>query len=552
MKRPMKDIPIQAPSQAEIQKLINHYQNGQYGDAETLAISITEQFPDHQFSWKVLGVVLKQTGKISESLVASQKSVKLAPQDAEAQKNLGVTLQEIGRLEEAEASYRQAISVKSDYAEAHSNLGVTLQEIGRLEEAEASYRQAISVKPDYADAHNNLGNTLKELGRLEEAEASYRQAISVKSDYAEAHSNLGVTLQEIGRLEEAEASYRQAISVKPDYADAHYNLGITLKKLGRIEEAIESTKKSLAINPDYVDAKINLSSFKGSNAPDWHLSMMNDRPRNKAYFDAIKLAIKDDDLVLEIGTGSGLLSMMAADAGAKKVITCESSKTISEVAEKIIYKNGYSGIVNVVKKNSIDLIVGKDLPRKADVVISEILSAEFVGEGVRSTIFDANNRLLDENGRMIPESGNIMIALLGDNAEIINKVSVDNVNGFDLSKFNSITSTKFSFHLSKTPKFLSKAEVAFKLNLYDKQKVSRKELILTLIAQEAGICVGVIQWMKIQLFKDIRYENKPGKTSSHWPTPIYRFDNPVKLKAGQELKIKATLLEDSVWFSHFE
>ena len=170
-----------------------------------------------------------------------------------------------------------------------------------------------------------------------------------------------------------------------------------------------------------------------------------------------------------------------------------------EVAEKIIYKNGYSGTVNVVNKNSTDLIVGKDLPRKADVVISEILSAEFVGEGVRSTIFDANNRLLDENGRMIPESGNIMIALLGDNAEIINKVSVDNVNGFDLSKFNSITSTKFSFHLSKTPKFLSKAEVAFKLNLYDKQKVSRKELILTLIAQEAGICVGVIQWMKIQL-----------------------------------------------------
>jgi hypothetical protein len=363
---------------------------------------------------------------------------------------------------------------------------------------------------------------------------------------------LGNTLKELGRLEDAEASYRQAIALKSDFAEAHGNLGVTLKELGRLEEAIESTKQSLAINPYYTDATINLSSYKGSSVPEWHLSMMNDRLRNKAYFDAIKLAIKDDDLVLEIGTGSGLLSMMAADAGAKKVITCESSRTISEVAEKIIYKNGYSGTVNVVKKNSTDLIVGKDLPRKADVVISEILSAEFVGEGVRSTIFDTNNRLLDENGRMIPESGNIMIALLGDNAEIINKVSVGNVNGFDLSKFNSITNNKFAFHLSETPKFLSKAEVAFKLNLYDKQKVSRKELILTLIAQEAGICVGVIQWMKIQLFKDIRYENKPGQTNSHWPTLIYRFDNPVKLIAGQELKIKATLLEDSVWFSHFE
>ena len=252
------DIPIKTPSQAEIQKLINHYQNGQYGDAETLAISITEQFPDHQFSWKVLGVVLKQTGRISESLVASQKSVKLASQDAEAHQNLGVTLQEIGRLEEAEASYRQAISVKPDYAEAHSNLGVTLKELGRLEEAEASYRQAILVKPDYTEAYNNLGNTLKELGRLEEAEASYRQAITLKSDFAEAYNNLGNTLKELGRLEEAEASYTQAIALKPDYTEAHNNLGVTLKELGRLEEAEASYTQAIVLKSDYAEAHNNL------------------------------------------------------------------------------------------------------------------------------------------------------------------------------------------------------------------------------------------------------------------------------------------------------
>ena len=194
----------------------------------------------------------------------------------------------------------------------------------------------------------------------------------------------------------------------------------------------------------------------------------------------------------------------------------------------------------------------RDRPRKADVVISEILSAEFVGEGVCSSIIDANNRLLAENGRMIPESGSIMIALLGESTEITNEVRVGNINGFDLSKFNSITSNRFALRLNEKPKFLSKAEVAFKLNLYDIQKTSNQELILTLIAKEDGICIGVIQWMKIQLFNDIEHENKPGHTKSHWPTPIYRFDNPVKLTAGQELKIKATLGEDAIWFSHFE
>ena len=79
------NIPINLPSQLEIKKLINHYKNAQYVEAEILALSMTKQFPDHQFSWKVLGAILKQTGKLSESLIANQKSIKLNPQDEEVQ-----------------------------------------------------------------------------------------------------------------------------------------------------------------------------------------------------------------------------------------------------------------------------------------------------------------------------------------------------------------------------------------------------------------------------------------------------------------------------------
>ena len=73
-----------SPSQSQLNSLLEHYQSGRYEDAEKLAISITQQFPEHQFGWKVLGSVLKQTGRISEALVANQKSLKLAPQDAGA------------------------------------------------------------------------------------------------------------------------------------------------------------------------------------------------------------------------------------------------------------------------------------------------------------------------------------------------------------------------------------------------------------------------------------------------------------------------------------
>ena len=218
-----------SPSKEKLNILLEHYQNGRFSDAENLAISITNEFPLHQFSWKVLGAVLKQTGRITESLTFMHKSVQIAPQDAEAHNNMGVTLQELGRLEEAVLSYTQAIALEPDYAEAHSNLGATLHELGKLEEAVLSYTQAIVFKPEYAEAHYNLGITLKELGKLKEAETSYKKAIALKPNYTEAHGNLGKTLQELGRLEEAVASYNQAIALKPDLAKAHRHL-TTMKK----------------------------------------------------------------------------------------------------------------------------------------------------------------------------------------------------------------------------------------------------------------------------------------------------------------------------------
>ena len=174
------------PTEQQINNLLELYQTKKYDEAEKLAVSITEEFSKHLFAWKVLAAVLKQSGKLNESLVVSQKSVELGPLDAEAHNNLAVILQGLGRLEEAEASYRKAITLKPDYAEAHSNLGITLKELGKLKEAETSHRQAIALKPDYVEAHNNLGGTLQELGRLGEALASYRQAIALKPDYAEA------------------------------------------------------------------------------------------------------------------------------------------------------------------------------------------------------------------------------------------------------------------------------------------------------------------------------------------------------------------------------
>ena len=253
-----------APPQDQLNHLLALYQASKLEEAEVLATSLTLQFPRHPFGWRVLGAVLKQTGRLAESLALIQEAVTLSPRDAEAQHQLALTLKELGRLDEAEASYRQAIGLEPDNPSVHNNLANTLKELGRLDEAEASYRQALALEPGNANVYNNLGNTLNELGRLGEAEASYRQAINLKPDLAEAHYNLGNTLREVGRLKEAEASYRQAIVLKPDFAKTHSNLGNTLRELGRLGESISSYARAINLKTDFDNAYSNLgSALKG-------------------------------------------------------------------------------------------------------------------------------------------------------------------------------------------------------------------------------------------------------------------------------------------------
>jgi len=549
----MGNISSASPSQQQLNSVLEYYQTGQYGDAESSALSLTQEFPTHPFGWKVLGAVLNQTCRINDSLTPMQKSAQLAPQDAEAHYNLGNTLKELGRLDEAEASYKQAIVLKPEYAEAYSNLGNTLQELGRLEEAEAILRRAIAVKPDFAQAHSNLGITLRGLGRLDEAEASYTQAITLQPDYAKAYSNLGNTLQELGRLDEAEASYTQAIALKPDYADAHNNLGNILFERGRLDESIELYTKALSSEPGNAKFLANLSTAKSKAVPDWHIPMMNEHGRNEAYEKAMKAAIRAGDVVLDIGTGAGLLSMIAADCGAKEIITCEMSKTISKIAKKIIQKNGFDQKIRVINKNSKDLILGNDISKKADVLVSEILSSEFVGEGIQTTVLDAKKRLLKKNGKIIPEGGSIMIALIENTGKLAKELFVDNALGYDIRDFNSITANKHVATLEDEPVFLSDPIEVFTFDFCNFKKIYTDKKTIKIEVNRTGTCAGVIQWLKVQLYDDIEYQNNPVKmyrsnSVSGWKTPIFQFNEPINVTKGQSLNIQATLTEDYSWF----
>ena len=244
-----------SPSQEELIRLLEHYQTGQYDDAEKLAVYITQEFPYHQFGWKVLGAILGQTSRISEAVNANQKSVELAPQDAEAPYNLGITLQKLGRFDEAEASYTKAIAFKPDYALAHNNLGVTLKDLGRLAEAQASYTQAIALKPDYAEAHSSLGVVLHMNGDIDSGLESLEKANNIDPDLQNNHIILAIL------------KARKTLGITEFSADNIINLGYSSEQFPQpviLNRAIEAE----LISSLYKMKSIELSKFDNSSISD--------------------------------------------------------------------------------------------------------------------------------------------------------------------------------------------------------------------------------------------------------------------------------------------
>ena len=225
--------------QKQVDSIKNCYESGQFSEAETLAISMTQKYSTNAFAWKFLGVLYRRQGKKIDGLTAAKMATQLESSDAEALSNLGLILQELGRLDEAEIELNKAVNLKPDFAEAHNNLGKTLQEMGRLEASVTSFRKAIVWKAELPEAHLNLGNTYLKLYNFEEAAASFRKALVLRPNYARAHGNLGVALRGLGRLQEAVTSFKKALELNPDYQVCRANLGALLHELGRFEQFSE-------------------------------------------------------------------------------------------------------------------------------------------------------------------------------------------------------------------------------------------------------------------------------------------------------------------------
>lgn len=138
--------------------------------------------------------------------------------------------------------------------------------------------------------------------------------------------------------------------------------------------------------------------------------MLLDKPRVQAYYDAIVKTPEQfkDKVVLDVGAGTGILSIFCAQAGAKKVFSIEASN-LAEIAVRVVKENNLENIVEVIQKKVEDFELPKEY-KNVDIIVSEWMGFYLLHEGMLDSVLYARDKFLIPGGQLIPDTASLYVA----------------------------------------------------------------------------------------------------------------------------------------------
>ena len=304
---------------------------------------------------------------------------------------------------------------------------------------------------------------------------------------------------------------------------------------GQSAKALDVCQSALRLAPEDGKLAAQITAFITGTVPGWHFTMLRDEARAAAYDAALRRTVTPQSRVLEIGCGSGILAMMAARAGARSVVTCEMTPAIAKQAAEIVARNGYADRVRVIAKHSHKLDAETDLGGRADILVSEILGSDLLGESVLSAHEHAVRHLLEPGAQVIPARGAVRVALAHDARE---PPDLTNVAGVDLSAFAALARPVRRLSLGD-PRLTLRSEAAdlFVFDFASAQYCAPAEVSLELVSA-GGEVNGVVQWIALTLDEATHFENRPGPgQESAWFAPFHLFARGVQTIPGEKIRV---------------
>jgi protein arginine N-methyltransferase 1 len=290
------------------------------------------------------------------------------------------------------------------------------------------------------------------------------------------------------------------------------------------------------------------SADVGYDAPIQHIAMLNDRQRTAAYLEAIPEVVREGDVVVEIGTGSGILALAAARAGARHVYAIETG-AIGRAAEAMFAANGFSDRITLIPGLSTRV----SLPERADVFVSELVGNEALEERILELTLDTIQRFLKPDARFVPRWLRVYAAAVEIPAPVVAGHRFteetgarwsDWYGGFDFSplgRANPPSTRRILFRAQAPRDWIRASEPVL---LADIDLASGHPALLEVevhAAVEARAAVnGLVSWFDLGLSPGVEISTDPRRApeDNHWLVPVWMLPEPVPVEPGETLTLR--------------
>lgn len=280
-------------------------------------------------------------------------------------------------------------------------------------------------------------------------------------------------------------------------------------------------------------------------APVVHIGMLDDEVRTRAFLAAIEELTQPNDIVLDIGSGTGVLAVGAARAGAQEVFAIEASAMADKV-RALAAANDVTDRLSVIHAWS----TRAELPRKATLLVTETLGNDPLDEHIIDIVADAKKRLLAPGARLIPNRIDLYALLVELPPELRERFAFVPGNtarwtarhGIDFGCLSAAPPTGYIVTLSQKEgaqlRELSQPELVGSIDLTGDAK-GFDEHTTAISASEAGDCAGVLYYFEAALTPSISVSTRPSATvpTSSWSNAVWLQPEPRPISRGDVVRV---------------